>query len=100
MVNLASFWKTEACGQTVLPDKSVLIGQKLVENAKNQMQYFQTMFFGSILFFRMRHWKSLLFYSKITIYIAARAILKKWAETALRKKVHCICNPFSDFSPC
>ena len=24
----------EACGQTVLPDRSVLIGQKLVENAK------------------------------------------------------------------
>ena len=34
MVNLASFWKTEACGQTVLPDRSVLIGQKMVENAK------------------------------------------------------------------
>ena len=31
---LASFWKPEACGQTVLPDWSVLIGQKLVENAK------------------------------------------------------------------
>ena len=31
---LASFWKTEACGQTVLPDRSVLIGQKLVGNAK------------------------------------------------------------------
>ena len=31
---LASFWKPEACGQTVLPDRSVLIGQKLVENAK------------------------------------------------------------------
>ena len=32
--NLASFWKPEACGQTVLPDRSILIGQKLVENAK------------------------------------------------------------------
>ena len=31
---LASFWKPEACGQTVLPDRSVLIVQKLVENAK------------------------------------------------------------------
>ena len=30
----ASFWKPEACGQTVLPDRSILIGQKLVENAK------------------------------------------------------------------
>ena len=28
------FWKPEACGQTVLPDRLVLIGQKLVENAK------------------------------------------------------------------
>ena len=26
----ASFWKPEACGQTVLPDRSILIGQKLV----------------------------------------------------------------------
>ena len=31
---LASFWKSEACGQTVLPDRSFLMGQKLVENAK------------------------------------------------------------------
>ena len=30
-----------AWGQTVLPDKSVLIGQKLVENAKIQMQHFE-----------------------------------------------------------
>ena len=26
------FEKHDACGQTVLPDKSILIGQKLVEN--------------------------------------------------------------------
>ena len=31
MLNLL---KPEACGQTVLPDRSVLIEQKLVENAK------------------------------------------------------------------
>ena len=49
MVNLASFWKPEACGQTVLPDSSVLIGQKLVESAKIQkfkwdiLSNFQTM---------------------------------------------------------
>ena len=30
------FEKPEACGQTVLPDRSVLIGQKLVENVKIQ----------------------------------------------------------------
>ena len=28
---LASFWKTEACCHIVLPDRSILIGQKLVE---------------------------------------------------------------------
>ena len=33
------FGKPEACGQTVLPDRSVLIVQKLVENAKIQMGY-------------------------------------------------------------
>ena len=44
-----SFWKPEACGQTVLPDRSVLIGQKLVENANIQkfkcdiLSNFQTM---------------------------------------------------------
>ena len=35
MVNFGEFLKTEACGQTVLPDGSILIGQKLVENAQN-----------------------------------------------------------------
>ena len=34
MVNLTSFWKSEAFGQTELPDMSVLIGQKLMEKAK------------------------------------------------------------------
>ena len=33
---LARFWRLEACGQTVLPDRSILVGQKLVENAKIQ----------------------------------------------------------------
>ena len=36
MLNLTSFWKPKAFGQTELPDRSVLIGQKLVESAKIQ----------------------------------------------------------------
>ena len=37
MVHFGEFLKkTEACGQTVLPDRSILIGQKLMENAKIQ----------------------------------------------------------------
>ena len=34
--NLTGLWKPEACGQTLLPDRSVVIGQKLVGNAKIQ----------------------------------------------------------------
>ena len=44
MLNLASFLKSEACGQTVLPDGSILIGQKLAKNAKI-LGDFQTMCF-------------------------------------------------------
>ena len=33
---LVSFWKPEACGQKMLPDRSTLIGQKWVENTKIQ----------------------------------------------------------------
>ena len=36
MVNFGEFLKLEACGQTVLPDRSLLIGTKLVENGKIQ----------------------------------------------------------------
>ena len=38
---LATFWKPEACGQTVLPDRPVLIGQKLAENANIQKRHFE-----------------------------------------------------------
>ena len=33
---LASFWKYEACGQTVLLDRSILKGQKLMKSAKSE----------------------------------------------------------------
>ena len=52
IVNLAIFLKNEACGQTVLPDRSVMIGQTLVENAKipklkcDILRDFQTMWRG------------------------------------------------------
>ena len=42
--NLTSFRKPKACGQTVLPERSVLIGQKLMKNAKIQK-------------FKMRHFE-------------------------------------------
>ena len=53
MPKIGPFWrvfdKPKACGQTVLPDRSVLIGQKLVESAQIQtfkcdiLSNFQTM---------------------------------------------------------
>ena len=44
---LASFWKPKACDQTVLPDRSVLIGEKLVGNTK--MRHFES-FLNSVYF--------------------------------------------------
>ena len=44
------FWKPEACSQTVLPDRLILMRQKLVENAKIEkikcdiLSNFQTMY--------------------------------------------------------
>ena len=35
------FWIPEACGQIVLPDRSILIVKKLVENVKIQLRHFQ-----------------------------------------------------------
>ena len=34
MPKMASFWKPEACGQTVLQDRSLSIRLKLMESAK------------------------------------------------------------------
>ena len=34
MVNFGEFLKSEACSQKVVPDRSLLKGQKLVENVK------------------------------------------------------------------
>ena len=54
---LLSFWKLEAFGRTVLLDRSFLIGQKLVENAKIQtfkrdiFGEFQAMFLVNFLLF-------------------------------------------------
>ena len=36
MVIFGKLWKVEACGQTILQDRSLLIDQKLIENTKIQ----------------------------------------------------------------
>ena len=47
---MANFCEPEVCGQTVLPDKPLLIGQKLMKNAKVEkfkcgiFSNFQTMY--------------------------------------------------------
>ena len=71
MVNLASFWRIEAYSQTVLPDRSLLIGQKLLEKVKIQkfkcdiLSNFQTMCVASLAIFRFQNnseSKKVLFY--------------------------------------
>ena len=54
-----SFWKPEACGPTVLPDRSLLIGQKLVKISKMpkiQMRHFEQ-FFNIVQFSQFIFWK-------------------------------------------
>ena len=44
MVHFGEFLKAEVCSQTVLPDRLLLIGQKLTENAKiakTKMRHFE-----------------------------------------------------------
>ena len=36
LMTIAKFGKLKVCGQTVLPDRSILIGQKLLKNANIQ----------------------------------------------------------------
>ena len=50
---LASFWKPEFCCQIVLPDRTLLQGQKLVENAKIQMGLFG-LFSNNVHFLHIR----------------------------------------------
>ena len=77
MLNLASFWKPEACGQTVLPDMSILKGQKLVENAKIQK------FNCDILSNIQTRWKSHLVYKTVMKSIKVEHYLfsKTWPQT-------------------
>ena len=60
MINFGAFWKTEACGQIVLPYRSLSIGQKMMENAKLENYKcdfwgdFQTLWkMSQLSFFRM-----------------------------------------------
>ena len=41
MPKMAHFGDFQGCGQTVLPDRSILMGQKLVKNAKIQMRHIE-----------------------------------------------------------
>jgi len=59
MPKYGPFWRAFEnlnCGQTILPDKSILLGQKLVENAKIQkfkcyiLSNFQTFAVFKIIF--------------------------------------------------
>ena len=59
--NLASFWKPEVWGETGLPDRSILIGQKLVEwnmpKLKNSNGTFWAFFKQCEVFQPRNHWR-------------------------------------------
>ena len=91
---LASFWKPEACGQTELTDRSVLIGQKLVENAKIQMRHFEV-FLNNVRRARVKeydiryvipNWNSILFELK----------KKKIPENTIQELIPSEINPFGN----
>ena len=50
IINLASFCKTEACCQTVLPDMSISKGQKIVQKSPKSNIYLGESFFDQIMF--------------------------------------------------
>ena len=51
---MASFWKPKACGQTKLPDRSVLIGQKFLENV--EIEKLKCDILVQLLFSLVREW--------------------------------------------
>ena len=65
---LASFCKSEACGQRVLLDRSILVGQKLVKNAKIQMRHFEE-FSNNVIYIRFKSLQNIwIFPPKIVIF--------------------------------
>ena len=72
---MASFRKPKACGQTELPDRSVLKGQKLVENAK--IEKFECDIFG--WFLNTVCWSALL--NTVKLYVSPC----KWHKSKVDK---------------
>ena len=72
---LASFWKPEAGGQTMLPDRSLLIGQPLMKNAKtikfkcDIISNFQILCLCTSMFLKFRAWNISCWYGIIDIDI-------------------------------
>ena len=48
-LNKNEFLKLKACGQIVLPDRSLFIGQKMAKNKKIQMRHFGGIFIQCVL---------------------------------------------------
>ena len=62
LMEKAKLWLVDGCSQTVLPDRSVVIGQKLVENAQiikfkcDILSDFQTLCYGSSVTLLIDSW--------------------------------------------
>ena len=62
MVNFGDFWKPDGWGKTVLPDRSILKGQKLLENGK--IHKFKCDILGNFKTLCVSHFKILNFRAK------------------------------------
>ena len=86
---LVSFWKSEACGQTVLPDRSILLGQKLLENDRwkkfncDTLSNFQTM---------------CMFWSLIIEFLMEKSLQSNWVQIQFESSLVQNKNEFSFFS--
>ena len=93
------FLKIEACCQTVLPDRSVLIGQKLVENAKIQkfkcdiFSNFQTMWspsrcISNLYIIISKNWLDGVYETIFPIFWGPKIMLKlgtqKWYQNLIK----------------
>ena len=63
IVQFVIFWILEMCGQTVIPEWSLLFGQKLLKNAKIQIWHFWS-FYTNVYFLELFFWPFLVIFSK------------------------------------
>ena len=88
MVNLASFWKTEACGQSVLPDSSISIEKNWIFKW-GILCNFQTLFSAKIQGKKSKKfasvWKNFSIWWITQVFLPTKINLKSWISKCFRR---------------